>query len=107
MGKLKMNFLKSHEFGLIFGGMLMETIINTKELRATLSKIVERIRLGEQFTVLYRSRPAFRIVPVDEKNHMTIPLEKDPLYRARALGASSDGLNSESHNVFLYGDDAT
>ncbi len=84
----------------------METIINTKELRATLPKIVEGVRRGEQFTVLYRSSPAFRIVPVDEMDHPTTSLEADPLYRAGALGASSDGLTSECHDAVLYGDGA-
>ena len=55
----------------------METIINTKELRTTLPKIVDSVRRGEQFTVLYRSRPAFRIVPINEIDHPTTPLETE------------------------------
>ena len=82
----------------------MKTIINTKELRATLPKIVESVRRGEQFTVLYRSRPAFQIVPVDEVDYPTTRLEKDPLYQAAALGESSDGLRSEDHDAVLYAD---
>jgi prevent-host-death family protein len=81
----------------------MKSVINTKELRATLPKIVESVRRGEQFTVLYRSRPAFRIVPIDEMEHPTTPLKRDPLYQAEALGASSDGHTSESHDDLLYG----
>lgn len=82
----------------------MKTIINTKELRATLPKIVESVRRGEQFTVLYRSRPAFRIIPIDEPDHPTTELEKDPLYQVGALGESSDGMSSEAHDAVLYGD---
>lgn len=37
----------------------MDKTINAKELRASLPRIVERVRRGERFTVLYRSRPAF------------------------------------------------
>ena len=84
----------------------MKRVINTKELRATLPKIVESVRRGEQFTVLYRSRPAFRIVPIDEADQLTTPLEKDPLYQAGALGESSDGLNSKDHDAVLYGNGA-
>jgi len=81
----------------------MQGMISAKELRASLPKIVESVRRGEQFTVLYRSRPAFRIVPVDEEDRISCPLEKDPLYRAEALGKSSDGLSAEDHDTVLYG----
>lgn len=36
--------------------------------RASLPKIVEDVKRGKHFTVLYRSRPAFRIVPLDDSN---------------------------------------
>lgn len=81
----------------------MKKIINTKELRASLSQIVESVRRGEQFTVLYRSRPAFRIVPLDEEDQLTTSLEKDPLYQAGPLGESSNGLRAEDHDAVLYG----
>lgn len=32
-----------------------------------------------------------------------IPLEEDPLYRAKALGRSTDGLPAEGHDQILYG----
>ena len=80
----------------------MERTINAKELRATLPKIVQSVRRGEQFTVLYRSRPAFRIVPVDEEGLISCPLEQDPLYRAKAIGESSDGLTASDHDTVLY-----
>ena len=44
----------------------MNVPINAKRLRATLRDVVERVRKGTRCTVIYRSRPAFQIVPVDE-----------------------------------------
>ena len=44
----------------------MNVPINAKRLRATLPDVVERVRKGTRFTVIYRSRPAFQIVPVDD-----------------------------------------
>jgi len=81
----------------------MQKIINTKELRASLPKIVEGVKRGENFTVLYRSRPAFRIVPISNYDNISIPLSKDPLYHAGALGESSDGLTAIDHDAILYG----
>jgi antitoxin (DNA-binding transcriptional repressor) of toxin-antitoxin stability system len=78
-------------------------IINAKQLRASLPKLVERVRRGARFTVLYRSHPAFQIVPVDEPATARIPLEADPLYRARAVGRSTDGRTAAEHDVALYG----
>ncbi len=81
----------------------MQRTISAKELRATLPKIVQSVRRGEQFTVLYRSQPAFRIVPVDEEDRIFCPLDKDPLYRAEALGKSSDGLSAADHHFITAG----
>ena len=80
----------------------MNTTINVKELRASLPKVVNRVRRGAQFTVLYRSRPAFRIVPV---NGVATPgggLEGEPLYRAKAVGRSCDGRSAAGHDSVLY-----
>lgn len=81
----------------------MQQTISAKELRATLPNIVQRVQRGEQFTVLYRSQPAFRIVPMDAEDAIYCPLEKDPLYRAAALGESLDGLSASDHDRVLYG----
>ena len=82
----------------------MEHTINAKQLRASLPDTVRRVRRGERFTVLYRSRPAFRIVPVDEGAAATLPpLADDPIYGARGLGRSGDGLSSRDHDRVLYG----
>lgn len=82
----------------------MERTINATQLRASLPETVRRVRRGERFTVLYRSRPAFRIVPVEEGLVETAaPLTEDPVYRARALGRSGDGRVSRNHDRALYG----
>jgi prevent-host-death family protein len=82
----------------------MDRTINAKELRATLPDIVRRVRRGERFTVLYRSRPAFRVVPVgDRREGDATPLADEPLYRAAAVGRSRDGLSARDHDAVLYG----
>ena len=81
----------------------MKTTITAKELRASLPRVVERVRKGARFTVIYRSRPAFQIAPVDEDAALRAPLEADPLYRARAVGRSTDGRSSADHDAVLYG----
>lgn len=82
----------------------MDRTINAKELRASLPETVERVRRGERFTVLYRSRPAFRIVPVEELSAENLPaLTDDAVYRAPALGRSGDAGASKDHDRLLYG----
>jgi prevent-host-death family protein len=84
----------------------MKHVINIKELRASLPEIVKRVRQGDQYTVLYRSTPAFRILAVDAEGEITIPLSDDPLYGAPAVGRSSDGLKAQDHDLILYGKNA-
>jgi antitoxin (DNA-binding transcriptional repressor) of toxin-antitoxin stability system len=78
-------------------------MINAKQLRSSLPKVVERVRKGAQFTVLYRSRPAFRIVPLNQTDTPRISLEADPLYKARPVGRSTHGRSSAEHDAELYG----
>ena len=80
----------------------MNQIINTKELRASLPKVVAEVRRGARFTVLYRSRPAFQVVPVDSTGRARGNLDADPLYRAKPLGRSSDGRSAADHDDLLY-----
>ena len=81
-----------------------DIVINTKELRATLKQVIEGVARGCRYTVLYRSRPAFRIVPVEEAEHAEpIPLERDPLYKAEALFSSETGDLGERHDEIIYG----
>jgi antitoxin (DNA-binding transcriptional repressor) of toxin-antitoxin stability system len=80
------------------------TTINAKQLRASLPKIVQRVRRGERFIVLYRSRPAFELIPVGEMAEPTTGLDDEPLYRAGAVGRSTDGRSSKDHDEVLYGE---
>ncbi len=82
----------------------MHSIINARDLRATLPTVVAAVRRGARYTVLYRSRPAFRIVPVDEPPAPTTPLEEDPLYGAGPVGRSRDGGSAADHDAVLYGE---
>lgn len=81
----------------------MSTTINAKTLRANLPTVVARVRKGARYTVLYRSRPAFRIVPIDDAAPTPTALTDDPLYRADAVGHSRDGRASTDHDALLYG----
>ncbi len=81
----------------------MKHIINVKELRASLPEIVRRVQNGDQYTVFYRSRPAFRIIALSAEEEIKLPLSDDPLYQARAVGKSSDGLTGKDHDAVLYG----
>jgi len=49
----------------------MNVSINAKRLRASLPGVVKRVQKGARFTVIYRSRPAFQIVPVNDAEHWT------------------------------------
>ena len=80
----------------------MNTIINAKDLRASLPEVVEKVRRGARFTVLYRSRPAFQVIPVDATTHPKEDLEEDPLYRAKPLGRSTDGRAAADHDALLH-----
>ena len=81
----------------------MNVPINAKRLRGSLPEVVERVRKGTRFTVIYRSRPAFQIVPVNEGDQVPVALSADPLYRARAVGRSTDGRTAANHDALLYG----
>jgi prevent-host-death family protein len=81
----------------------MSTTINAKELRGSLPKLVERVRKGARFLVIYRSRPAFQIVPVDDRETPRTPVEEDPLYHAEPVGRSTDGRTAAEHDAVLYG----
>ena len=80
----------------------MPEMISAKQLRARLQDVVKKVRQGERFTVLYRSRPAFDIVPVGNPSFDSTPLESDPLYQAPAVGASESGDAATRHDEVLY-----
>ena len=81
----------------------MNVSINAKRLRASLPNVVERVRKGTRFTVIYRSRPAFQIVPMDDEARGKVSLTDDPLYRAGPVGHSLDGQRAADHDSLLYG----
>ncbi|MBW1788082.1 MAG: hypothetical protein JRK53_15895 [Deltaproteobacteria bacterium] len=66
-------------------------------------EIVKRVQNGDQYTVLYRSRPVFRIIGVSPEEDIKCSLTEDPLYLAEPVGASSDGLDAADHDSVLYG----
>ena len=78
------------------------TSINAKTLRASLPDVVRRVRKGDRFTVIYRSRPAFKIVPVDDAPEMPAEPRRDSLYRAKSVGRSKDGRTAADHDELLY-----
>jgi antitoxin (DNA-binding transcriptional repressor) of toxin-antitoxin stability system len=80
----------------------MNTMINAKELRASLPEVVEKVRRGARFTVLYRSRPAFQVVPMDAAEVSLGDLKDDSLYQAKPLGRSTDGRRAADHDSILY-----
>jgi prevent-host-death family protein len=86
-----------------FGRASMQRTISARTLRAELGEILERVRRGERFTVLYRSRPVCRLVPLEGADDRSGALEDDPIFRSGPLGRSSDGLSSEDHDGVLYG----
>jgi antitoxin (DNA-binding transcriptional repressor) of toxin-antitoxin stability system len=81
----------------------MNTVINAKELRSELPRVVEKVRRGARFTVLYRSRPAFQVIPVGAAEDPTGELAEDPLYGAKPVGRSVDGRSAADHDGLLYG----
>ena len=80
----------------------MPETISATELRARLREVAKRVRLGERFTVLYRGRPAFDIVPVGSPPIDSVPLALDPLYQAPATGTSGTGDAAAQHDEVLY-----
>lgn len=76
--------------------------INAKQLRAALSDVVARVRKGGRVTVIYRSTPAFQIVPIDDDRAPRTTLAADPLYRAEPVGRSTDGRTAADHDALLY-----
>ena len=81
----------------------MNITINAKQLRASLPEMVRRVRQGARYTVLYRSAPAFRIVPVEDAPEPRAALKVDALFHAPAVGRSTDGRSAADHDAILYG----
>jgi prevent-host-death family protein len=80
----------------------MNTLITAKELRASLPSVVRRVRKGARYTVIYRSRPAFQLIPAEDSSMPPGDAASDPLYRAKPLGQSTDGRAAADHDGVLY-----
>lgn len=50
----------------------MDTIINLKELRENVAGYAKRVKKGDSFIVMKRSKPLFRIAPVEEEGWETL-----------------------------------
>ncbi len=44
----------------------MNNIVGVKELRENLSVYTDQVQRGKSFTIVRRSKPLFRMVPIDE-----------------------------------------
>ena len=80
----------------------MTDMISAKQLRERLKDVVENVKHGRRYTVLYRSQPAFDIVPVGGPSTNPVPLDSDPLYQAPPVGSSASGGVAERHDDVLY-----
>ena len=80
----------------------MTTVINARDLRLKLGDVVRQVRKGGRFTVLYRSRAAFEIVPPGLTASTGVDLAADPLYRAEPVGRSAAGMAAREHDQRLY-----
>ncbi len=81
----------------------LEKTINIRQLRGELASIIDQVRKGIRFTVLYRSRPAFRIVPIDGQVSGKTDYQDDPLYQAKPLGRPREHVAELHHDEILYG----
>lgn len=50
----------------------MENVINLKDLRENMAKYAKSVEKGKSFIVFKRSKPLFRISPVDENGWDTV-----------------------------------
>ncbi|MDD2236117.1 MAG: hypothetical protein PHP44_00585 [Kiritimatiellae bacterium] len=80
----------------------MTVTINARELRSDLGRVVKLARGGQHFTVLYRSRVAFEIMPPGRDSAFDGDLTEDTLYGAEAVGSSSSGRVARDHDKDLY-----
>lgn len=78
-------------------------IINIKELRTQMPRVLRSVRKGKRFLVLHRSKPAFELVSPAVSSAPLPPLEQDPIFGWAGVGESSDGLNAANHDRVLYG----
>ena len=82
----------------------MAEIINVKTLRREMARILERVARGERFTVLYRSKPVCRLVPIEGEDLAEGRVRDDPLFAMGPVGRSTDGRTAADHDDDLYGE---
>jgi antitoxin (DNA-binding transcriptional repressor) of toxin-antitoxin stability system len=80
----------------------MNVFITAKRLQALLPRVVARLKRGVHFTVVYRGRTVFHIVPVDTTGRSPIDFANDAPYRAPAVGRSRDGRTAAEHDTVLH-----
>jgi antitoxin (DNA-binding transcriptional repressor) of toxin-antitoxin stability system len=80
----------------------MQNTINAKDLRDGLGDVLNRVRKGERFTVLYRSQPVCQLVPLADIAVETDDFKGDSLFRAEPIGYSSDDRIAAEHDDLLY-----
>ena len=85
---------------------MMKHVINTKELRESMLSVVEDVRKGAHFTVLYRSHPAFNIVPIHSEPDFEELGDDNPLLKRLCVGTSTQQPAVQGHDKELYGADA-
>ena len=78
-------------------------IINTRQLREEMPRVVQSVRKGKRFLVLHRSRPAFELGPAGPASVPLPPLTEDPVFGWEGVGASEDGLRAADNDRVLYG----
>lgn len=79
----------------------MIATINARQLRKELANVVKQVGKGQRFSVLYRSRVAFEIVPPHAESASSC-LKDDPLFDAPAVGRSDGGRPALEHDQVLY-----
>lgn len=80
----------------------MQNTINAKDLRNELGDILNRVRKGERFTVLYRSQPVCQLVPLTHVMVESGDFKGDSLFKAGAVGHSEDNRVAAEHDDLLY-----
>jgi antitoxin (DNA-binding transcriptional repressor) of toxin-antitoxin stability system len=79
----------------------MNTVITAKQMLDSLPEIIRKVGKGGHFTVLYRGRPAFQVLPLGAPTIPTDDPVRDSLYQAKAVGRSRDGKGAADHDLVL------
>ena len=79
----------------------MNSIISAERFLGSLPEVVQLVRRGARFTVLYHGHPAFQVMPLGTAPSALGDLESDPLYHAKPLGRSTDGGRAANHDPVL------